>query len=47
MIKRELEKDINYCGIRYLDFNNKTGTKKKFYDPNIVTEFDKHYTKKA
>jgi hypothetical protein len=45
-IKRELEKDINYCGIRYLDFNNKTGTKKKFYDPNIITEFDKHYTKK-
>jgi len=43
----ELEKDINYCGVRYLDFNNKKGTKKKFYDPNIVTEFDKHYTKKT
>ena len=41
-----LEDDQNYCGIRYLDFNKKKGGKKKFYDPNIVVEFDKHYTKK-
>jgi hypothetical protein len=31
---------------RYLDFKSKKGGKKKFYDPNIVSEFDKHYTRK-
>lgn len=43
----ELEKNQNFCGERYLDFKNKKGGKKKFYDPNIISEFDKHYTKKG
>lgn len=42
----ELEQNPHFCGERYLDFKNKKGGKKKFYDPNIVAEFDKHYTKK-
>jgi len=42
----QIEKNQNFCGERYLDFKNKKGGKKKFYDPNIVTEFDKHYNKK-
>ena len=45
-IINELEKNPNYCGVRYLDFKSKKGGKKIFYDPNIVVEFDKYYTKK-
>ena len=45
-IINELEKNPNYCGERYLDFKRKKGGKKIFYDPNIVSEFDKHYTRK-
>ena len=45
-LKKELESKEEFCGIRYLDFNKQTGTKKKYYSPNILKEFDKHYTKK-
>lgn len=30
---------------RYLDPSNSKGTKKPFFNPNILPEFDKHYTK--
>ena len=46
-LKNELEKDKKYCGERYLDYKKKTGTKKKFYSPSILDEFDKYYTKKT
>jgi len=45
-LKKELEKDDNFCGERPLDWNKPNGTTKKFYSTNILKEFDKHYTKK-
>lgn len=45
-IMREIEKDENLCGLRYLDFIKKTGVPRKFYSPNVIKEFDKHYDKK-
>lgn len=44
-IRKNLEKIQKFCKIRYLDPNSpSSGTKKKFYNPNILSEFDKHYT---
>ena len=46
-IRRPLEDNDKFCRIRYLDPTKpKTSTNKKFYNPNIVFEFDQHYTKK-
>jgi hypothetical protein len=45
-ITNQLKKDSNFCGERHLDWNNKTGTKQWFYSPDILKEYDKHYTKK-
>ena len=44
-IMREIEKDEKLCGIRYLDFKSKKGTKRKFYSPNILKVFDKYYNR--
>jgi hypothetical protein len=44
-IKKELEDDDRYCKARYLDPGNTNGTVKKFYNPNICKEFDKHYSR--
>lgn len=46
-IKRELEKNTAYCGERYLDIKKKKGGLKKYYSPEILKEFDKHYKLKA
>jgi hypothetical protein len=46
-IKKELEKDINYSAERQLNWNKKNGSKQRFYSPNIMKEFDKHYTKRT
>ena len=35
------------CKIRYLDPRNDKSSSKQFYDPDILKEFDKHYTKAA
>lgn len=35
------------CKIRYLDPKNKKGSKKEFYSPKILEEFDKFYIKKS
>lgn len=43
--KRGLDKNENFVGIWYLNLHSKTGTTKKYYDPNILQEFDKLYTK--
>lgn len=43
----QLKKDPNFCGERHLDWNNKTGTKQWFYSPEILKEFDNHYTKSS
>ena len=45
-IKKTLDKNISFCGLRYLDIKKKKGVPKKYYSPEIIKEFDKHYTKK-
>ncbi len=44
-IKKELMKDSRFCRMRYLDIINQKG-EKAYYSPNIIKEFDKHYTRK-
>lgn len=46
IILKHLKNNESFVGERFLDWNKKTGTKKTFYSPNILKEFDKHYTKK-
>jgi hypothetical protein len=43
-IRAKLEKDERYCHVRLLDPDNPKSGSKRFYSPNIVSEFDKHYT---
>lgn len=45
-LKKEIEQNPAYSGERFLDWNNKTGLKKRFYSPEILKEFDKHYVRK-
>jgi hypothetical protein len=44
-MRKPLELNDKFTYIRYLNPNNPSGSKKKFYNPNIQKEFDKHYTK--
>lgn len=50
ILKRDLENQEKhkerYCKIRWLNVLEKKGTKQKFYSPEIIKEFDKHYTKR-
>jgi hypothetical protein len=46
ILKATLEKNLAYCGKRYLDINKKKGQSRKFYSTEIFKELDKHYTKK-
>jgi hypothetical protein len=43
-LKAALEKDNRFCHERHLVPSNKNSSKVKFYNPNIIFEFDKHYT---
>ncbi len=46
-IRKHLEENNKFCRVRFLDPSKpKTSSKKKFYSPNIVFQFDQHYTKK-
>lgn len=45
-IRAEIENDERLYRIRYVDPVKNRGTKKRFYNPNILPEFDKHYTKR-
>ena len=45
-LKNAIEDDDQYCRIRLLDPGNPKSGKKKFYNPNIVQEFDKHYRRR-
>lgn len=45
-LKKQLESDEKLSGERYLDYEKKSGMKKRYYSSNILKEFDKHYTKK-
>lgn len=44
-LKKRIEVNTTCSGERHLDWNNPKGQKKRFYSPNIMKEFDKHYTK--
>ena len=44
-IRKVLEKDQRFCKPRYLDPGNPKSSKKNFYNPNIIKEFDKYYRK--
>lgn len=46
-IRRPLLKVSKYVRDRYLDPGNPNSSKKAFHSPNIMAEFDKHYTKRA
>lgn len=45
-IRKSLRSDERYVRTRLLDPNNPMGVKREFYNPNIVAEFDKHYTRR-
>ncbi len=45
-IRKEIQKEKKYCIVRYLDPGNPKSTKKRLYNPNMIREFDKHYTKR-
>lgn len=44
-IRKPLEGDEKFARIRYLDPAKKNSGSKCFYNPNIMAEFDKHYTR--
>ena len=39
------EQKERFCKTRYLDPNNQKSSKKQFYKPEILNEYDKHYTR--
>ena len=45
-IKKSLEGNNNLVSTRFLDPGNPNSVSKTFYNPNIMQEFDKHYTKR-
>lgn len=45
-LRKDLENDKRYCYVRLLDPKNINSSKKMFYNPIILEEFDKHYTRK-
>jgi hypothetical protein len=44
VLRKKLSEDPQYMKTRYLDPSNTKSTKKNFYNPNILTQFDKAYT---
>jgi len=44
-IRKELESDERFAKVRYLDPEKPKSQKKTFFNPNIMREFSKHYTK--
>lgn len=45
-IRKALLKDKRFGDVRYLDPGNPRSSKKPFFNPNIMPELDKHFTKK-
>ena len=45
-IRAHLQTDDRFCHRRFLDPGNPKSSKKLFFNPHIMTEFDKHYAKK-
>ncbi len=46
-MRRQLEQDKKLVLTRSLDPSNPASSKQRFYSPNIVNEFDKHYQRRA
>lgn len=44
-VRRPLLQDPRFVKSRYLDPGNPKSARKDFYNPNVVAEFDKHYTR--
>ena len=45
-VRKQLEDDERFARVRFLDPGNAKSAKKPFFNPNILNEFDKHYTKR-
>lgn len=45
-IRKPLVEDPKYCRVRFLDPGNPRSSTKQFFNPNIMKEFDTHYTVK-
>jgi hypothetical protein len=45
-LRQQLENDKRYVHIRHLDPVNPKSPRKKFFNPNILAELDKQFTKK-
>lgn len=45
-LKRQLQTDARYAAERSLDEDNPKSQKKWFYCPDILKEFEKHYTRR-
>jgi len=45
-LRKQFAADPRYMKTRYLDPGNPKSSRKDFYNPNIVAEFDRHYTLK-
>jgi hypothetical protein len=45
-IRHSFEKEPKYCYLRLLDPQNPKNSYKRYYNPNIFQEFDKHYTRR-
>lgn len=46
-IKRELEKEARFCFVRRLNPKKNGGISQKYYNPNIMAEFDKRYKRRT
>jgi hypothetical protein len=46
-LRRKFSSDLRLGFVRYLDPGNPKSSKKSFFDPNILREFDKHYIRNA
>jgi hypothetical protein len=46
MLRRKLEKEKKFSLVRLLDPSNLNGSRKLFYNANIMQEFDKHYERR-
>jgi hypothetical protein len=45
-LRKSLESQRKYCIERLLDPGNSKSSRKRFYNSNVLSEFDKHYTKR-
>jgi hypothetical protein len=46
-IMKPIRANPKFCYERYLNPSTKSGSKKAFFSPNVIKEFDAHYTRKA